>query len=147
MRIYQQFSLEGANFRICSSHVQSIKAEIIKQRSVLIEYIRRHPQFAEALKPVQLVSGHPEIVGHMGFASRLVGVGPMACVAGVMAQLAAQAGLGAGATEAIVENGGDIYLHSKEEVIIGIYAKGSSLSGKLAYQLAPSQMPIAICSS
>ena len=101
----------------------------------------------DALEPVQLISGSPEIVKQMDIASRIVGVGPMASVAGIMAQFAAQAALNEGATEAIVENGGDIYLYSKAEVIIGIYAKGSSLSGKLAYQLKPSQMPISICSS
>jgi ApbE superfamily uncharacterized protein (UPF0280 family) len=147
MRIYEPFSLEGANFRICSSHLEPIKAEIKKQRSVLIEYIKRHPQFMDALEPVQLVSDAPEIVKRMDFASRRVGIGPMASVAGMMAQFAAQAGLVAGATEAIVENGGDIYLQSKEEVVIGIYANASSLSGKLAFLLTPSQMPISICSS
>ena len=147
MRIYEQFSLEGANFRICSSQIEPIKAEIRKQRSVLIEYIKRHPQFMDALKPVQLSSDPPEIVKQMDFASRQVGIGPMASVAGTMAQFAAQAGVASGATEAIVENGGDIYLDSKEEVVIGIYAKDSSLSGKLAFLLTPSQMPISICSS
>ena len=147
MRVYEQFSLEGANFRICSSHVQPIKAEIKKQRSILIEYIKRQPQFLDALEPVQLLCNPPQIVKEMDFASRKVGIGPMASVAGIMAQFAARAGLVAGATEAIVENGGDIYLHSKEEVVIGIYAKASSLSGKLAFLLQPSQMPISICSS
>ncbi len=147
MRVYERFSLEGANFRICSSHIQPIKAEIRRQRSVLIEYIQRHPQFMDALKPIQLISDFPDIVKEMDIASRAVGIGPMASVAGIMAQLAAQAGLNSGATEAIVENGGDIYLHSNEEIIVGIYAKESSLSGKLAYHLKPSQMPISICSS
>jgi len=147
MRIYKRFSLEGANFRICSTHIQPIQAEIKQQRSTLIDYIHRHPQFMDALAPIQLLKNPPEIVKQMDIASRKVGIGPMASVAGIMAQLAAKAGLEAGATEAIVENGGDIYLHSEQEVIIGIYAKGSSLSGKLAYLLKPAQMPISICSS
>ncbi len=147
MRIYERFSLEGANFRSCSSHIPPIIAEIKKQRSILIEYIKRHPQFMDALEPIELISPAPDIVKQMDSASRKVGIGPMGSVAGVMAQFAAQAGLSSGATEAIVENGGDMYLHSDEEVIIGIYAKESSLSGKLAYQLKPSQMPVSICSS
>lgn len=147
MRIYERFSLEGANFRICSSHIQTIQTEIKKQRSILIEYIRRHPQFMDALSPIELIDDPPEIVKQMDAASRKVGVGPMATVAGITAQFAAQAGLDAGATEAIVENGGDIYLHSNQDVVIGIYARGSSLSGKLAYSLNPSQMPVSICSS
>ncbi len=147
MRIYERFSLEGANFRICSSHIHPIIAEIKKQRSILIEYIQRHPQFLDALEPIQLIADPPEIVKQMDVASRQVGIGPMASVAGIMAQFAAQAGLASGATEAIVENGGDIYLHSKKAVIIGIYAKESSLSGKLAYLLKPTQMPVSVCSS
>jgi len=45
----------------------------------------------------------------------------MAAVAGTMAQLAAEAGLKAGAREVIVENGGDIYLQTMQPVVLGLY--------------------------
>ena len=147
MRSYQRFSLEGANFRICSSHVERVKEEIRAQRLSLIHYIDRHPNFLESLTPVQPLPNPPEIVRKMCEASRKVGVGPMASVAGIIAQLAAEAAIQDGAEEAIVENGGDIFLLSQERVIIGIYAQSPALSGKIAFSISPELTPLAVCSS
>jgi len=71
----------------------------------------------------------------------------MAAVAGVTAQIAAEAGLNDGAKEAIVENGGDVYLFSGSEVVIGLYAGGNPLSGKLGLAVKAEEMPLSICSS
>ena len=80
-------------------------------------------------------------------AAQLVGVGPMAAVAGAMAQFAAQAALDAGADEVIVENGGDIYLQTAEPVIIGLITGQTQLAARLAFSLQASDTPVAICSS
>jgi ApbE superfamily uncharacterized protein (UPF0280 family) len=80
-------------------------------------------------------------------AARLVGVGPMAAVAGAMAQCACQAGLEAGAREAIVDNGGDIYLRAAEPVIIGLGTGTADLAEQLAFSLQAHDTPISICSS
>jgi len=61
--------------------------------------------------------------------------------------LAVEAGLQAGAQEAIVENGGDIYLKAKTPVTIGLYSGGSEQINRLAFKLQPEETPIAICSS
>jgi ApbE superfamily uncharacterized protein (UPF0280 family) len=71
----------------------------------------------------------------------------MAAVAGAMAQLAAEAAAAAGAEEAVVENGGDIYLYSPEAVTVALYAGDNPLSGKLALKVTPDRLPLAICSS
>jgi ApbE superfamily uncharacterized protein (UPF0280 family) len=71
----------------------------------------------------------------------------MAAVAGTMAQLAAEAALAAGAAEAIVENGGDIYLASVDRVVIALYAGPGALSGRLAMVVEAAEMPLAVCSS
>ena len=83
----------------------------------------------------------------MDRAARLVGVGPMAAVAGSMAQFAAEAGLDAGAGEVIVENGGDIYLHVSESVIIGLHTGETKIKDQLAFSLNAEDTPISICSS
>jgi ApbE superfamily uncharacterized protein (UPF0280 family) len=61
--------------------------------------------------------------------------------------MAAEAAVSAGAREAIVENGGDMFLTSPEEVLVGLYAGDHSLSGRLAFRLAPGAMPVSVCSS
>jgi ApbE superfamily uncharacterized protein (UPF0280 family) len=71
----------------------------------------------------------------------------MAAVAGTMAQLAAQAGLAAGAPEAVVENGGDIFVQSGAPVTIGLYPGTPALTRQLAFSLQASDTPVAICAS
>ena len=58
----------------------------------------------------------------MAGAARACGVGPMAAVAGAVAQAAAEVALAAGAGEAIVENGGDTWIASASEVTVGLHA-------------------------
>ncbi len=83
----------------------------------------------------------------MAWAASLVGVGPMAAVAGAMAQWAAKAALAAGAEEAIVDNGGDIYLKAVEPVIVSLGTGTSKLADRLAFRVEPEETPISICSS
>jgi ApbE superfamily uncharacterized protein (UPF0280 family) len=147
MRHYQIYSHRGANFRIASTHPQVIREEIRRQRRALEAYIRRHPDFAASLEPLELLPGAPEVARRMQAAAAATGVGPMAAVAGTMAQLAVEAARAAGAEEAIVENGGDLFLDSPGVVIVALYAGNNPLSGKLALRVEPGRMPLAVCSS
>jgi ApbE superfamily uncharacterized protein (UPF0280 family) len=147
VRRYHDFSHRGANFRIASTHPQVIQEEIRRQRGLLEEYIGRHPAFASALQPLELLPGAPEVARRMQAAAVVAGVGPMASVAGTMAQLAVEAAREAGAAEAIVENGGDIFLYSTDPVSVALYAGDNPLSGKLALMVHPGRMPLSICSS
>lgn len=155
-RKWRTFSWKEANFRICASEEHLIIEEIIKQRRVLDSYISRHPEFKTALTPIQGTSDAPDIVQRMQQASAKTGVGPMAAVAGTTAQMAAEAALLQGGSDAslpsaeqdvIVENGGDLYLSTRESVVVGLYAGDHQLSGKLAFLVEPERMPLAICSS
>jgi ApbE superfamily uncharacterized protein (UPF0280 family) len=103
--------------------------------------------FRDSFKPIELLDGAPEVAKRMARAAYLVGVGPMAAVAGAMAQCAVEAGLKAGAPEVIVENGGDIYLKAIEPVVISLNAGIAKLSNQLAFSLQPDDTPISICSS
>ena len=144
---YRRFAHKGANFRIRCDRFEAVTAEIVRLRGVLEAYIGRHAEFATALAPIELKDGAPDIARRMADAARAVGVGPMAAVAGTVAQLAAQAGLAAGADEAVVENGGDIYLAARRTVVIGLYAGSGPLAETLALAVPPQRMPTAICSS
>jgi len=147
MRSYRTFVHKDATFRICCSAFAAVTETIVRQRSSLERYIAEHPEFGSSFAPIELKACAPEVAKRMAAAARIAGVGPMAAVAGTMAQLAAEAGLAAGAKEAIVENGGDIYLCSPTEVVVGLYAGEGPLSDKLALAVQPGEMPLAICSS
>ncbi len=147
MRTFVDYSYKGANFRICCDKIDTIIQEIKRQRILLSDYIASHSRFKDALAPIQITEDAPRIVKQMNDASHKVGVGPMAAVAGVTAQFAAEVAMAEGVDEVIVENGGDIYLQSPESVTIGLYAGKSPLSGKLAFHVDVSLMPLSICSS
>ncbi len=146
-RTYQTFTYREAVFRICCEAFDAVTCEIVRQRQILEDYIRRHPAFRASFEPVELLPEAPEVARRMAQAAHAVGVGPMAAVAGAMAQWAAEAGLKAGAAEAIVDNGGDIYLQAAEPVVVGLHAGMGKPANRLAFSLQPADTPVAICSS
>lgn len=147
MRSYRTVSCKESHLRIASECFEAAAAAVHQHRALLEAYIARHPQFRTSLIPVGLLPDAPEIVQRMHRAAARAGVGPMAAVAGVIAQMAAEAALAAGAREAIVENGGDTYLVSPAAVTVALYAGTTPLAGHLAFHVTPDQMPLSICSS
>ena len=146
-RVYRSFVHKEALLRICCEPFEAVTQEIVQQRAILEDYIRWHPHFQHSLQPVAVKADAPEVARRMARAASTVGVGPMAAVAGAMAQLAVEAALRTGAEEAIVDNGGDIYLQTVEPVIIGLYPGESEQIGRLAFSLEACDTPLSICSS
>jgi len=147
VRSYHTIVYKDAKLRVACPLPDVVERELRRQRELLEEYIRRQPEFRSALVPVRLLEDAPDIARRMDAASRATGVGPMAAVAGAMAEACARSALAAGAFEAIVENGGDLYASSPEPVVIGIYARDSKVSGRLAFEVPPEMMPLSLCSS
>jgi ApbE superfamily uncharacterized protein (UPF0280 family) len=146
-RIYRTFTHKNATYRICCDKHDIVTTEIIRQRRILEGYIDRHPDFGSTFEPIGISDDAPSIAQRMVRAARLVGVGPMAAVAGAMAQCAVEAGLEAGARETIIDNGGDVYLRVAEPIIIGLDSGNAELADRLAFSLGPDDTPLAICSS
>jgi len=96
--------------------------EILRQRSFLENFIRRDPLFVQTLEPYQVPEEAPEIIRRMAEAASKMEVGPMASVAGAIAEYAVKAMVTAGARHVLVDNGGDIAMYLSHPVIIGIYA-------------------------
>ena len=146
-RSCRKLTWKGARYRIRSSLEDCIVSEIRRQREVLERYIEGRPEFASSLEPLREDPNAPDIVRRMIAASTRVGVGPMAAVAGAIAEVAARSALDRGAEEAIVENGGDIFLASNRMIRVGLYAGCNSVSDRLALRIEPRAMPMAVCSS
>lgn len=147
MRRFQRFTWKDGNYRICSDQLELVKEEIIQQRYLLEKYIEIQPELKTSLSPLTLTSAAPEIARKMAAAADITGLGPMASVAGAIAQEACEQAVLNGAREAVIENGGDIYLISNEEIIVGLYTGENPLGSKLAFKVPASMMPLAICSS
>ena len=120
---------------------------LIHHYSLLLGYINRNPLFKASYEPVDVEADAPPIVTRMADAAGECGVGPMAAVAGAIAQLVAEAVLETGATEVIVDNGGDIYMKLACERIVGVYAGISAFSRKIAFKVRPEYTPCSICTS
>ncbi len=146
-RTYRTFTHHEAVLRVCCDQFDVVVAEIVRQRRILEEYIARQPEFKTAFVPLDLRADAPEVARRMAWAARRANVGPMAAVAGAMAQLAAEAALAAGAEEAIVDNGGDIYLKAVEPVIVALGTGTARLADRLAFSVEPQETPVSICSS
>ncbi len=119
---------------------------VLKYRHALERYIERHPAFLTSLKPLPVDDNAPHIVKAMSEAASKAAVGPMASVAGAIAEFVGTELL-AFTPEIIVENGGDIYLKSLGKKIIGIYAGESPLSGKIELEIDGADTPLGICTS
>ncbi len=119
---------------------------VLKYRDMLERYIERHPLFLTALEPLPLSDDAPRIVKLMLESARKAGVGPMASVAGAIAEFVGTELL-AFSPEVIVENGGDIYLKSSGKRVVGIYAGKSPLTGKIGLEINGEDTPLGICTS
>lgn len=122
------------------------RESVLQHRLELETYISANPYFRESLVPIADNPYAPEIVREMLRTSQWANVGPMAAVAGAMAEMVSRDLLKL-SKEVIVENGGDIYLATSKERIIGIYAGESALSLKIGIVISPEESPLGICTS
>ncbi|MDD4898680.1 MAG: UPF0280 family protein [Methanocellales archaeon] len=127
-------------------YIELAKKVIREHRGHLERYIRFDPFFQVTLEPYQAQKNVPEVVKRMCDASNAAGVGPMAAVAGTIAELTVEAMMQKGAKHVIVDNGGDIALVNEIPVTVGIYT-GESHIKDLALQIEPRDSMIGICTS
>ncbi len=125
---------------------QETRESVLTYRSQLEAYIGMNPEFQRSLIPLKDDPHVPEIVREMIRTSQLANVGPMASVAGAMAQMVSKDLLKL-SKEVIVENGGDIYLVTLKERVVGVYAGHSPLSLKIGILIKPEETPLGICTS
>jgi ApbE superfamily uncharacterized protein (UPF0280 family) len=119
---------------------------VLKYRQLLEEYIEGHTSFLTSLEPVAVTDDAPPLVRNMAEAAAKAGVGPMAAVAGAIAEAVGSELLDF-SPEVIVENGGDIYLKSLTKRLIGIYAGQSPLTGRVELEIEGKDTPLGICTS
>jgi ApbE superfamily uncharacterized protein (UPF0280 family) len=125
---------------------KEVRESVLRYRHQLETYIATNPEFQRSLVPLTDDPYAPEIVQQMIRASRLAGVGPMAAVAGAMAEWVSKDLLKL-SKEVIVENGGDIYLATSRERTIGIFAGDSPLNLKIGIVISPEDTPLGVCTS
>lgn len=128
------------------SLISVCRQELARLRAQLESYILLHPEFQTSLYPIQLLPSAPAIACAMAEAARLAGVGPMAAVAGAVAQAVGEK-LDSMTESVIVENGGDIYMSSQRERVVAVYAAKSKFSQRVGIKISAEEQPLGICTS
>jgi len=139
--------LRETDLQICAQRdlTEEALALITAARSDLERYILHNPRFAESYVPVPVPDDAPAIVRAMARAADAVGVGPMAAVAGAVAEYVAR-GLSMYSEEVIVENGGDLYLMGGTDRTVALWAGQQGVQG-VGLVVAGDMMPLGICTS
>jgi ApbE superfamily uncharacterized protein (UPF0280 family) len=145
--IKKAFSLKESNCTIISdkkSGIATARTSIKYHRQQLEKYLKEHPQFLYSLEPVP-VDRVPKIAQLMAEASARAHVGPMAAVAGVLADLAVEEMIHIGCKVAVVENGGEVSAISDQPIDIGFEAGEESLSREIGFRLT--EFPVGVATS
>jgi ApbE superfamily uncharacterized protein (UPF0280 family) len=115
-------------------------------REQIQSYIRQHPDFETALSPMTVSNTAPLIIQNMAEAARAAQVGPMAAVAGAVAEYTGRHLLSF-SSEVVVENGGDIFIHSRTETTLTVFAGTSPFSLTTGIQIPRQPGSFGICTS
>ncbi len=107
---------------------------------------KEDPAFLKSLSPVSAKPGYPEIIKKMCLLSAEFNVGPMAAVAGTVNEFLAEK-LNKYCGNLIIENGGDLYLRSKKDRILGIYVKNNYFKDGISIKIKAENMPCGVCAS
>ncbi len=143
-----QVQVDESDLHISAERALPEEAEgaLLSVREELEEYLERDPRFQTALVPHTLLPDAPPLVVEMAEAARACGVGPMAAVAGAVAERVGRTLL-AESSQVIVENGGDIFLSTTRPRVAAVFAGSSPLTGRLGIRLTRTDQPLGLCTS
>ena len=145
--IKEKFTLKESDCTIISDKPRSIEAakESIRRNYLELElYVRTNPKFLHTLTPISAPK-KPLVAKLMAEAAEKAGVGPMAAVAGTIADLAVQDMLATGCNVAVVEDGGEISAIADQPIDIAVAAGEEPLSKRFGFRLT--EFPIGVATS
>ena len=119
-------------------HVHALRGQIMA-------YAQLHPAFLTSLTPLPLEAEGSALITSMLEAGAAMQVGPMAGVAGAIAQNVADT-FGPECGDILVENGGDIFIRSSIPRTIGLLPDPNH-EMTLGLSLKPEDFPCAVCAS
>lgn len=123
-------------------------AKIKKLRNKFDEYIKAEPFFRKSLKPFRPTEIAPSEAKEMAVAAEKAGIGPMSAVAGLFArEIGKEIIQNFSVNELVIENGGDIYVLLKDELILSVFAGESILSERIGLVIPAGKNKLGICTS
>lgn len=139
--------VETSDLYIRAGSDLSAQAEqlVRRAREEILRHIDRQNGFLTSYTPVERLDGCPEIITMMYDASERAGVGPLAAVAGAVAEVVGRE-LMELSEEIIIENGGDIWMRITSPASVRIYPGGIYFNA-VALKVPPERTPCGICTS
>ncbi len=120
---------------------------IIEARTAIEAYARAHPGFLESYTPLPEDPLAPPPVNGMLRAGMVAGTGPMAAVAGAIAQFICAKAASLLSGDIIVENGGDTCFRTAGPVTAAIWAGRSPFTGRVGIRCDIEGRLLSICTS
>jgi len=127
-----------------SQGITVAKESITRNYQELEKYIQTHKIFLYTFNPAP-IPNEPIVAKLMALAAQKANVGPMAAVAGVIAELAVVDMQKVGCKVAVVENGGDIFAVSNRPIDVALAAGNEPLSKRFGFRLT--EFPIGLATS
>lgn len=143
----KNFMHKDSHCIIISDSQKAIKTAIESIRHNYQElelYVRTNPKFLYTLTPIS-VPEKPFVAKLMALAAQKAGVGPMAAVAGAIADLSVEDMKNEGCKVAVVEDGGEISAFSNRPVDVAVAAGEEPLSKQFGFRLT--EFPIGVATS
>ncbi len=125
--------------------LRTAQEAIFEARGIIEAKIDEDSFFGVTYDPLRPKDSDHPLIKRMCQASEIAGVGPMAGVAGAVAEYAVRKLVDAGSEEAVVENGGDIAFYSPKGRSVGIFAD-HPVFRDLAFEVSSDDI-LGICSS
>lgn len=124
--------------------VEAAKESIIRNHQELEKYVKANQKFFYTFDPIA-APNEPLVARLMALAAQKAEVGPMAAVAGVIADLAVAEMQKTGCKVAVVEDGGEIAAVADRPIDVALAAGNEPLSKRFGFRL--SEFPIGVATS
>lgn len=122
--------------------------KVIHYREQVENCIKQYPEFGRSFKPLPPKTDFPEMVVEMTKAAIQSGTGPMSAVAGAIAEAVGNDILKLySPEEVLIENGGDIFVNIKNDLLVKFYAGRNHNFSNLAINIPGKCGKLGICTS
>jgi uncharacterized protein len=113
---------------------------------IIEKFIESHPSFVKTFNPFAAGNDFPDIIKKMCRQSAIFNVGPMASVAGAVCEYIADE-LSKNNSYLVIENGGDIFIKSPKDIVVGLFVKNKYFKDNLKIKIKKNILPCGIASS
>ena len=123
-----------------------IKQKIIDFYDIIENEIKENPVFEKSLMPITTSKTNNPLIEEMCRQSLIFNVGPMASVAGSLCHFIGQA-VNKNVKYLIIENGGDVYIRSQNDVVLSVFLKSDFYKDGLQIRIRKDLLPCGVASS